>query len=362
MNLYSGDAIIFLESAMKEILGGKKIRRICFEDLKGVGMKNWLKNVINRYHFLLSVVFDFITVIGAYLVSRINIEEQVPLLKVASITWIVAVIVVSIKLHYRAYLISAKEKEDKKKQTSDRNAKIILSNVIGLVQEKAESRRSISYKMELKESENPYFYNVHEHTRRICEGLRDTVAQIIGEDKRFVDVSLIYQYIDDKVEDTNKSWKWIAGKSDLSDCPDLGAFIETEGTLYNYVTKHLEEMPLMKNEKSQMIDNSDGPVYKPGRRDKLFKNKGSVYVMPINFSNNEKKLVQGILMISTYGINFVKDNSTEAVAEFEKQMSYEIIPTYVSLIQNEFGAMYLRHMMSNQMADSDKNQVHVSAN
>ncbi|MCD7764628.1 MAG: hypothetical protein LUI14_15870 [Lachnospiraceae bacterium] len=83
---------------------------------------------------------------------------------------------------------------------------------------------------------------------------------------------------------------------------------------------------------------------KQGRRDRLFENKGSYYAMPVTFYNNQEALVEAILLISSYGRNFVPlPASANDENEFKKIMAYEVLPYYISIIQNELAALYLRH-------------------
>ena len=71
-------------------------------------------------------------------------------------------------------------------------------------------------------------------------------------------------------------------------------------------------MPVIINDKS----NPGKIKYKCHRRDRMFNNKGSVYGIPITFFNNKRKLVESILIISTYGINFVDVKASEYEINF----------------------------------------------
>lgn len=85
--------------------------------------------------------------------------------------------------------------------------------------------------------------------------------------------------------------------------------------------------------------------YRAGRRDRLFKNKGSIMTMLLTYFNNAKPLVEAVLLISTYGVRFVQEENNESkeIDKFKKVLNYEILPYYVSMLQAEMGAMYLRH-------------------
>ena len=177
-----------------------------------------------------------------------------------------------------------------------------------------------------------YFYGVHKYLHEVCENLKFTIAKIIKAENDYVDVSLIYKYYGEK------EWKWLAGKSGVSGAVNLNEFINDPKTLYSYILSYKDETPLFCNDKSK------SKIYKLGRRDNLFGGKGSFYAMPITFSNNQEALVEAILLISTYGVNFIALNSTkDEENEFRRILAYEVVPYYVSIIQSELGALYMRH-------------------
>lgn len=51
-----------------------------------------------------------------------------------------------------------------------------------------------------------------------------------------------------------------------------------------------------------------------------------------------------MLLLSTYGINFVPiDGDSVNVDSFKFTLQHVIIPPFVSLLQTEFAALYMRH-------------------
>ena len=55
-------------------------------------------------------------------------------------------------------------------------------------------------------------------------------------------------------------------------------------------------------------------------------------------------LVEAVLLLSTYGINFVSiDDDAENVDSFKLTLQHVIVPPFVSLLQTEFAALYMRH-------------------
>lgn len=183
----------------------------------------------------------------------------------------------------------------RKQKDAARNerAKTVLIQIVQLIDRKADNYRKNTYDLKVVDKEWPYIYGVHNYLHEVCDNLKVTIAKIIHEESSQVDVSLIYRYC----SETN--WKWLAGRSGLSDMVNLNEFIKDSATLYYYVLHHKEKAPVFSNNKLK----SD--IYKLGRRDNLFGGKGSYYAMPITFCNNQEALVEAILMISTYGVNFL---------------------------------------------------------
>lgn len=224
--------------------------------------------------------------------------------------------------------------EAEKSEVRQRNerAQKVLSGITQLADVKADCFRESSYDLAVTDKEWPFFYGIHKYTRRICENLERTVADVIQQEVEYVDVSLIYMYLDEG------NWKWLAGKSAMSEARRLEDLVEDENTLYGYVLGNKDKAPFFCNDKSTSKN------YLPGRRDELFGRKGSFFAMPITFSNNQEALVEAILVISTYGVNFIPPESSKAEEErFKREFVYEVIPYYVSIIQAELGALYLRH-------------------
>ena len=65
----------------------------------------------------------------------------------------------------------------------------------------------------------------------------------------------------------------------------------------------------------------------------------------LTYYNNERRMVDAVLTISTYGVRFVDvdKNQSKEINKIKKRLVYDVLPYYVSLLQSEMGAMYLRH-------------------
>lgn len=196
------------------------------------------------------------------------------------------------------------------------------------------------------------FYNVHQYLMDICLNLRDVVAELIEADNEYVDVSLIYRY-----EGENEPWKWAIGRSGTSDACRLEELVNEKGSFFHYLITGESGKGIQKssmgedahdhdivfaNEKKALIDRE---CYAPGRRDKLFKGVGSIMGINLTAFNNEASLVHAVMIVSTYGVNFVNVDTHDKsdVEAFERRISCEVLPYYISHIQSELCSMYLRH-------------------
>lgn len=233
-------------------------------------------------------------------------------------------------------------KNDKKLQQQEKNERAgkVLSKITELAKFKSKLYSENTYEINFTKKELPYYYNVHRYLYDVCQNLKSTVADIISTDESYIDVSLIYKYTDEDM------WKWIAGKSGMSRAVNLNLFVNDRETLFNYVINNRKEMPIICNDKTK------SKHYCSGSRDRVFDGQGSFYVMPIAFSNNEKGLVDSILMISTYGVNFlpIKAKKKE-INNFKRIIAHEIVRYYVEIIQSELGALYVRHILKEKLKD-----------
>ena len=189
--------------------------------------------------------------------------------------------------------------EAKVSEVRQRNerAQKVLSGITQLADVKADCSRENSYNLTVTDKEWPFFYSIHQNTRRICENLERTVADVIRQEAEHVDASLIYLCADEG------RWKWLAGGATMREARRLEDLVGDGSSLYGHVLRSKDKAPFFCNDKAASKN------HLPGRRDELFGRKGSFFAMPITFSNNQEALVEAILVISTYGVNFIPPQS-----------------------------------------------------
>lgn len=285
-----------------------------------------------KKHHLFSFLLTALSVPAVLLIQEFCPENLYSLRSYLLSILMILVLILSARMEYGEFKVEKEDKEKGKIEEQNERAKKVLSQIIQLTDLKAKCYRENTYDLMIADKEWPVFYGVHNYLHEVCTKLKLTVADIIRAESDYVDVSLIYRYCGEE------NWKWLAGKSGITGCINLNDFVNDPKTLYNYILSKPEETPVFCNDKTK------SEHYTPGRRDKLFANKGSFYAMPITFSNNQEALVDAILLVSTYGVNFIRVGSTkDEEKEFKRILAYEVIPYYVSVIQAELGVLYMRH-------------------
>lgn len=216
---------------------------------------------------------------------------------------------------------------------------IVVSQLVRLNERKTDLIKENTYSLHLHPRDFPYCYNVHQYLREICGSMESVVSEVISANINNIDVSLIYRYPDD-VNDSD--WKWIVGRSGLSGGAELKRFIEDPSTLYFSLINCRCDNPIFCNDKSA------SSFYAPGRRDRLFGCQGSYFAINLECRNASSVLLEAVLLLSTYGINFVPiDGDSVNVDSFKFTLQHVIIPPFVSLLQTEFAALYMRHNWDN---------------
>lgn len=245
---------------------------------------------------------------------------------------------IAVKIEYSSYREERRKERERENERRNRYSKMVLSWITRLVEKKSKSILDNSYGFKVPVRERPFYYSVHGYLADICSYLRFTVSDAIDVESDYVDVSLIYRYA------CEEHWQWLAGKSGLSASIDLDSFVNEHGTLYRHIVRDGISFEFCN-------DKLRSPYYQQGRRDKINDGVGSYYVLRISLSNNECEYVDAVLLISTYGVNFVPLDAPEPeVAKFKKIIALEILPYFIALIQSEFAYLYLRHRENERCA------------
>ena len=181
-------------------------------------------------------------------------------------------------------------------------------------------------------------YDVFDHIRTICRAYRLAISEITNIPTTHITISFIYHYTYDSANYKDKAWRWIIGKDSNFNIP-LGDFIARDETLYHHMI-HNNIDGVFFNDKR---DAANECKYYFSSKDNLHEHQGSIMASRFSFSSNSQGCCEGILMITTYGDKFIRDNSEFEPAEFREIIEHDIFPCYKNLIKIELGKLYFRH-------------------
>lgn len=179
-------------------------------------------------------------------------------------------------------------------------------------------------------------YDVHQYIGEICKSFSETIRSITDIKKENMSVSFIYRYVYDVC--TDKKWKWIVGK-EATLTTALSNFINKKETVY-YQLLNSKENIFFCNNKKEWIDKDK---YYVSARDRRHNKIGSFFTARIMFSNNAKSFCEGIIMVSTYGKQFVEKNDNYSVDQMKRLIIDDIFLGYQRILESELGMLYFRH-------------------
>ena len=195
-------------------------------------------------------------------------------------------------------------------------------------------------------------YNVHDYIAEICINFRDTIAQITSINQEYMSVTFIYHYDYKGATADDKAWRWVVGKESSTRTP-LNQFVEREGSLYNYLINGKEGKinSIFSNDKKRLA--YEGHYYMSARDDDHNKI-GSVFAVKVPFGNNAENFVEGVLLVSSYGKQFVEKDSEYTENGLKNLIFEELYPYYQRLLETELGVLYLRHEKKTEKTDCEK--------
>lgn len=218
------------------------------------------------------------------------------------------------------------------------------NNLYDVIKEKVNQYGEYSYKR--KKTEDELFclapenipYDIFEHIRRICLMFQSTLGTITGINTLHTNVSFIYHYTYKGANEDDKKWRWLVGKDSDFDI-DLNDFTDKDTSLYHYMISNHSSLEFYNDKKEA----ANIAKYYYSYKDFLHDKKGSVFAAKITFANNEEICCEGIIMVTTYGENFVKKSSIHTEEEFKKLVVDKIFPCYKNMLKSELGMLYFRH-------------------
>lgn len=272
--------------------------------------------------------------------TLLNMEIAEELIsKALRISIIVILLLIDAILIVHYYRNSEKERND---ASENKIKSIAYSNSVQLGERKRDYIINETYGKSYNIPKDNIPYDVHNYIAEICRNFRDTVSQITSIPQEYMAVTFIYHYVYPDATDEDQKWRWLVGKESSIKVP-LDRFVERENSLYHYIingTDGYQVNIVFCNEKKDLA--YEGHYYMSAR-DKDHNKIGSVFAVKVIFGNNATSFVEGILLVSTYGIRFVERDS-----DFDKSLLKHLLieglyPFYQRLLETELGVLYLRH-------------------
>ena len=254
----------------------------------------------------------------------------------------IALAIIDIFLVVRLY---KKTNNEHKKEITNKIIRDSYSNAYTLSERKRNELIKWTYDNPHSISRNNVPYDVHNHISEICNSFRDTISQITSISKEYTNISLIYHYVFDNASREDRKWRWAVGKEPSSKV-DLDEFVTREDTLYKYIIEGDKEVNnvhfVFSNSKQEL---SDEHKYHLSSKDRDHNNIGSVFAAKIVFGNNTTSFIEGVLLLSTHGKQFIDKHSDDySETELKNILLEELFPYYQRLLETELGMLYLQHI------------------
>lgn len=230
------------------------------------------------------------------------------------------------------YAITISEEDDKRAQLRNKAARCAYSNIYQINEFKRDTYIRMISDEHLSYSEN--IDGAKYCLKEISHSFGNVISEITHIEKEYLEVAFIYNFKD------IEQWMWATQKDGTMTIP-LDDFVKIPTTVFYQLINPDRDGKLKTvifyNDKEKMAD--DG-LYYLGTRDNRHNNIGSILGIKTAFSTNEKILIEGILVISTYGKRFVEETDELGVYDFQCLIIEDLFPCYQRMIETELGVLY----------------------
>lgn len=201
-------------------------------------------------------------------------------------------------------------------------------------------------------------YNVFSQIRTLCWELCDTIGQITQIEKKDLSAAFIYHYCYEGATENDRRWRWITGKGSKFSMT-LQDFVELPNSSFRYMI-HNSVSSLFYNDKKEAEANNQ---YMFSYRDNSHNRIGSFVAVKVAFSGNDQKLCEGIVMIHSYGHQFLENMPRQTEEDLKTLILDRIMPVYRHLFQTELAMLYFRHKTElDDKEGTNNNSSHIRCN
>lgn len=260
-----------------------------------------------------------------------------------SAKWVIVLLAALIDGIFYFYLEN-KEKGKKLETFKDRSARIAYSHLYELNELKRDS-----YIDHVADGNSDQIYDAVKYLKAISHSFRDVIGEINGIEKEHMHCTFIY-----KIQGAD-NWCWATQReSTFRSAPE--DFFQTKDTVFYQLMNPDDENQytnfVFYNDKEKMAPKQ---LYHMGARDEMYGRIGSILGVRCGFSSNSACLVEGILIVTSYGKRFVEDNNDEKVKELKRLISDVLLPCYERMMEMEMGAIYFEHQKAVKAAKENGN-------
>ncbi len=237
-------------------------------------------------------------------------------------------------------IIWIKEKNEVDLRWENQAAKHAYNGLFNIQQDKnTQLRTSHHHGLErgmLTQADVPY--NIFDQIRKISWELGRTVGKITNVDIKNLDAAFVYRYVYKGANEKDKTWRWVTGKGSKFQ-PGLNDFAEMSDSTFHYMS-HNNVEALFYNDKREAALSQR---YIFSYRDHSHNCKGSIVALKVAFSGNDQKLCEGIVMVNTYGEQFLDNLKEHTEKELQMLILDSILPCYRKLLTSELAMLYFCH-------------------
>lgn len=316
-------------------------------------LRIWRKYNVKR--FLVSVLLPtlipiIMTIVMAYLESGNN--SIIIWAKSSEGIFLISMSTISIIVFCLQFVEWRKEHEDRKNEWINRIFRAAYEKLYDVLRSKYSMYRTAALNHNGGTPSKKIEYDVFDNIRNICDAYRIAIAQITHIPTTHISISFIYHYNYPQANSLDKTWRWIIGKGSTLNIP-LNDFVNKEDTLFHY---------LIDNDVDGVFYNRKQDASADGRyfyssKDQLHACEGSVMASKVSFSSNSDPCCEGILIITTYGKQFVQDDSEHSANELQKIIEHDIFPCYKNLLKSELAVLFFRHKEESLPREDQKNDL-----
>ena len=305
-------------------------------------IKKWWKNN-GVWKFIVTVLvpfaLPFVITLVIYFTDSYKATPNTPKTKEPILWFMFAVCVMAfINLCFQFYYWK-KEKNDKKIEWENAIYRHAYNNLYDALKSKTTMYSTAAINLKKNSfCDMIVNYDAFDHIRNICINFCNAVSGITDIPTTHITVSFIYHYTYENANCKDSAWRWIIGKDSSCTCP-LDTIINKNESMFHHLISNNREFEFYNDKR----DAASARKYFLAEKDRLYNDVGSVLASKFAFTSNSQMCCEGLLMVSSYGYKFIRDDSKYTPDEFRKILEQSIFPIYEELLKDELAWLYFRH-------------------